>query len=282
MSSLGEILNRDFPLLERKRDRLILVVVCLVFSVLFLNIFVPFNINQWIGAKGFAKFIKLSAFGALGAGWLLISQLGLRPLFKIHKFTIKGFLLWFAMETLVLAFLLEYYQGSLSPVSFRFYNDLIFSTLKLALPSIMIPYTLSLLIAGVLYHRDQLKLLQEEVKEDDEQPTLLHFKDERGELRFSIKRSEVLFLESADNYVAVHYLEDGEVRKNLLRNTMKRMETEFEGTTFKRCHRSFIVNISNVKMAQKQGSKYELKLESCDQLIPVSRKFIPDFESILA
>ena len=50
---------------------------------------------------------------------------------------------------------------------------------------------------------------------------MITFRDETEKLRFSIKSDDILFVESTDNYVTVHTLEKGKIKKIMLRNTMK-------------------------------------------------------------
>lgn len=53
---------------------------------------------------------------------------------------------------------------------------------------------------------------------------------------------DLLYLESMQNYVAVHYLKEEKATKEIVRNTMKEMENQLQDTPMFRCHRSFIVN----------------------------------------
>ena len=79
----------------------------------------------------------------------------------------------------------------------------------------------------------------EEMKGDTGGRVLLLF-GMKGELCLSIKHSNLLYIESADNYVQIWYLNKGVVTKFMLRNTLKAMEETFEGTNVLRCHRSYM------------------------------------------
>lgn len=55
--------------------------------------------------------------------------------------------------------------------------------------------------------------------------------------------NEIYWIESEGNYVKIHFNE----KHFLLRETMKKMETKLDPTLFLRIHRSYIVNINQIK-----------------------------------
>ena len=104
---------------------------------------------------------------------------------------------------------------------------------------------------------------------------MIPFYDEKGVLKFSIKKENLLYLESAENYVSICYLNKGKVSKYLLRDTLKKIEENFSGTEIIRCHRSYMVNFEKVKVIKKD--KYGLKLEFDNPSvidIPVSKTYV--------
>jgi len=54
----------------------------------------------------------------------------------------------------------------------------------------------------------------------------------------------LLYMESVGNYVNVTTNKDGELTRNLIRNTLKSMELDSQNSHIRRCHRSYIVNLS--------------------------------------
>ncbi len=91
-------LNNRFSLLDKKADRYLLIVVVFVFSVVFLNIFQPFNIARWYSDSGFIQFLRLSSYGFVIGIVFLFTQFPLRKIFKVENFKIKSYLLWLAIE----------------------------------------------------------------------------------------------------------------------------------------------------------------------------------------
>ena len=80
---------------------------------------------------------------------------------------------------------------------------------------------------------------------------MIPFYDDKGILKFSIKKENLLYLESAENYVNICYLNKGKISKYLLRDTLKKIEESFAGTEIIRCHRSYMVNFEKVKVIRK-------------------------------
>ncbi|MCK7538162.1 MAG: LytTR family transcriptional regulator [Marinilabiliales bacterium] len=72
---------------------------------------------------------------------------------------------------------------------------------------------------------------------------MIPLRDEKGVLRLSLKRSDILYLQGSDNYVTVWYQAQNKITKFMLRNTLRTMEDELEQEAVIRCHRSYLVNI---------------------------------------
>ncbi|WP_051538402.1 LytTR family DNA-binding domain-containing protein [Prolixibacter bellariivorans] len=95
-------------------------------------------------------------------------------------------------------------------------------------------------------------------------------------MRLSLKKSDLLFLEASENYVLVHYRVRNEVKQYLLRNSLKKLENEMKPHHILRCHRSYMVNIGQVKMMQKGKKGLELHLSVPENVvIQVSKTYEP-------
>ena len=86
--------------------------------------------------------------------------------------------------------------------------------------------------------------------------------------------SNILYIESADNYVEIYYLKKGKVSHFMLRNTLKLIEELYGSSVIMRCHRSYMVNIKNVKVLRKDkdGLLLELDIDGVPD-IPVSKSY---------
>ncbi len=111
----------------------------------------------------------------------------------------------------------------------------------------------------------------------------LKFYDNRHQLKFITEASSVLFIESNENYIVVHYLENGIEKRFQLRNTLKNLEPLCEQAGFARAHRCFIVNPKHVKSIRKDSSGMffaDLGIEREDG-IPISKKYYGSIAAML-
>ncbi len=90
-----------------------------------------------------------------------------------------------------------------------------------------------------------------------------------------IQVSEIVFVKSADNYVEVGFHKDNEVKKKMIRNTLRNIEKQLdEFNNFVRTHRSCIVNIQYIDKLNKNFNTYWLTLNNTHETIPVSRQYL--------
>jgi DNA-binding LytR/AlgR family response regulator len=124
--------------------------------------------------------------------------------------------------------------------------------------------------------RDKQRQLIElsEMPDPAEKTAMVPLRDEKGTLRLSLKRSDLLYLQGSDNYVTVWYLTRDRLSKYLLRNTLKKMEDDLMRDSIIRCHRSYLVNIERVKLIRRENEGLMLELDTASSVsIPVSRTY---------
>jgi DNA-binding LytR/AlgR family response regulator len=78
------------------------------------------------------------------------------------------------------------------------------------------------------------------------------FYDEKGDLKLVVQPEMLFYLESADNYVIIHYMNSGKMEKIIIRNTLKNIEWRLQDTNVVRCHRSYLVNLNNVQLIRRK------------------------------
>ena len=99
------------------------------------------------------------------------------------------------------------------------------------------------------------------------------FFDRGGKLVFSTRKENVLYIEAADNYTNIHYLNDDKEDTFILHNSMKQIEGSALYPYMLRCHRGFMVNVLKVKLLRRDKDGLLLELSSCQRPIPVSRTY---------
>jgi DNA-binding LytR/AlgR family response regulator len=157
----------------------------------------------------------------------------------------------------------------------RMFTDLVkLSAWKTALV-LLLPYSVMWLYFSWRDKKEQIERMDEIQSFSGNVQEMIPFYDNKSLLKFSVKKENLLYLESAENYVTICYLNKGKISKYLLRDTLKKMEETFSGTEIIRCHRSYIVNFENVKVIRKDKDGLKLELESPSVIdIPVSKTYV--------
>jgi len=272
---IKDFLNQPFHLLDRKQNRWLLIITIGIYTILFMNLYLPFNVNNWYKSDTVPTFILLSGFGLIGMIVLMISQLGIREVLKIKVVKMYGIILWFLVELLLLTITMFFIYGNTDLKGVQLMNEL-FLTFKYTILVLIIPY------AGVLFY---LHTTQKGENIDtllSASNHLVNILDENGELHMAIDLEQLLFIKSADNYVAVYFKKDDKVRKELVRTTLKRLETELDEYPIRRCHRSYMVNINNISVSMKSNQGLSLGLKNySDEVIPVSKNYKAFFTRLI-
>ena len=97
---------------------------------------------------------------------------------------------------------------------------------------------------------------------------------ENGKEMIRISSNQLLFIESADNYVEIYYQQEQRVEKKLLRTTLSKVTEVIDAPSVIRCHRSFIVNLQHVIHAAGNARGLSLEVSGISQKVPVSRRYV--------
>ena len=158
------------------------------------------------------------------------------------------------------------------PSSFDVTND--FSAVTYPSFEARMEYTL-------LQSKSKLKELKKVDKKVVLSSEMINFKDEKGNIKLTFPLKDIIYLESTDNYVYLHYNTTGGLKKEILRNSLKKLENDFKDLPLKRCHRSYMVNLENLNLIKRSGQKVNIKLNHCLELIPVSRSYYQEFKNYI-
>lgn len=110
------------------------------------------------------------------------------------------------------------------------------------------------------------------IRENSGARDLIQFTGENQHELLQLNASQVLYLEAADNYVRIFYVEEGTLKSQLLRSTLKNMEAQLAAhPQFFRCHRTYIVNLHHITHVSGNAQGYKLELKHTAQTVPVSR-----------
>ena len=120
-------------------------------------------------------------------------------------------------------------------------------------------------------------IIQEPVKKSDTAYSLksIEFVSENNTENLHLLISDVTLIKSADNYVEIEFMENKQLRKKLIRNTLKNIEQQLKPyPNFIRCHRMCIVNILYIEKLNRKFNNYWLTIKGSEDAIPVSRQYL--------
>ncbi|MDD2292817.1 MAG: LytTR family DNA-binding domain-containing protein [Bacteroidales bacterium] len=274
---IHEFLNKKLPAYLCSKSRIIsLVVFTAVFALVFIMAYNPFDAKEWYNVSEFMYYVYLSLLILVGVLVVAISRVIMYYYAKKHTLHYWSFGVWILAEILAMAAIYTSLSLIVEPNPTGGLLQVMKNSIRNTTLVLLIPYAISLLYFSMQEKNAMLKRLKaiQDYEYDHPQPATFSFYDERGEMRLSIKRDNLLYLESADNYVYVWYLNKGKVTKFLLRNTLKVMEDFMAGTNVLRCHRSYMVNFDQVSIIRRdKGLIYiEFGIEDVGD-IPVSKTY---------
>ncbi len=99
--------------------------------------------------------------------------------------------------------------------------------------------------------------------------------------KLKVNIDELLYISASSNYIEVYWEENGEFKKKLLRNTLKKIQNLFSGhDEFFRCHRSSLVNLKKIETITGNSQGYKLKFPN-EAYINVSRTKSKELKELL-
>ena len=207
---------------------------------------------------------------AIGA----VSRLIMGYYTKRNRLTYLGYIIWILSEIVAMATLFTLFSlftDIAKPLPELFRNSFINTVLI-----VFIPYTLSYILFVLRDKIHQLRALRKQIEANETvlQKAYIQILDEKDEIRLSIKRENLVLIESADNYVCVYYINGDKTKKTMVRNTLARVAEHLKGTSVVRCHRSYMINLEHAKVMHrdKEGVFIELGIEGVPD-VPISRTY---------
>src|SRR5690554_5893126 len=252
-----------------------------LFALLFINLFQPFGSRNWYPGVSEIKYFAFSSLIILtGMLVVVISRVILTAYSKKRDVLYWQYMLWIGCEIVAMAVFYTLFtkffpkDGIERDISEIFRQSLTNTALVL-----LLPYSISWLYFSWKEKSKLLEHIEQEKGIDTRSKTLVTFPDEKGDLKISIMLDNLLYIESADNYATIYYMNKSRQSRFLLRNSLKWMEENLaKETPLTRCHRSYIVNLDKVKILKKVkgGIVLELDAENTPD-IPVSKTYYESF-----
>jgi hypothetical protein len=262
------------PYLNEKQNIIRLILFTSLFALVFINAYSPFGADRWYNLTRFEFFTYSSLTILLGVLVVVISRILMYHVCKRHTINIWQYLLWIFAEIFSMALAYGLFE-KLFLKDARMFTELVKNSSRNTALVLLLPYSVLWLYFSWRDKKEQIERLADNPSSSENSRNMIPFYDDKGILRFSIKKENLLYLESAENYVNICYLNKGKVSKYLLRDTLKKIEENFSGTEIVRCHRSYMVNFEKVKVIRKDKDGLKLEFDNPSVIdIPVSKTYV--------
>ncbi|AWW00039.1 LytR/AlgR family response regulator transcription factor [Arcticibacterium luteifluviistationis] len=273
MKAIINILYQKAPYLDSTRNKLFHIGFLSIFTAIFLSVYSPFNMSEWGGS--ILGYVLIGTFVSFTSQFLLRYLLGLKHLRLYQLIFLAGFELTLITLLLYLIYGVEYLT-----IGKKIGEFLV--TLKFVCLILMGPYLLSVwFLAG-----RQKPVLSNELSVNNDlgkNPALLSIKSDTNKVLLAIRYDQILLLKSSGNYVDIYYLKGEKVTKELVRISLKELESIIQNTGILRIHRSYLVNKHMISSFKKTRKGYDLIIKHIpEDAVPVSSGYKESFEEALA
>lgn len=249
-----------------------------LFAMIFLNLYIPFSDTAWFRLGNSVFFLFTTGFISISILFLIISRVLMYKTRRLFDMTWLQYVLWCVCEVLVICLFytfvtVDVVRPSELPPLRVFLKSLLYTSMAL-----LIPYSMSAMYFMISEKERTIRLMncavaaREAAQETPDQDgavaakpaadSLISLFDNSGNLKLSVRSSDLYYIESDDNYIKVWYDGmDGALKTYMLRCRLKTVEESFRGTSLVRCNRKYIVNADRVKTLRKEPEGYFLYLD---------------------
>ena len=264
MATVSKIFNRLVP-------QVLHMIVLPIFFFVFMLIYRPFGVSNYLGSEWFA--VHLTMFSCI----ILLSVIVTRIVYYYLKLQINYTLYacWCLGEALFAAFMGALYLWLViypeSP-----YIEIVSTAFKFNALVLSIPYTI-IALAMVIYEYKNAAISQEDSLKR------IRFYDSKHNLKIVLTPDSILYIAADVNYITITYTDNGKEKEYSLRASMKSIDELCQDNGLVRCHRSYYINPSFVKVLRKdkEGVIFA-EMESTSNIrIPVSKTYYNHLSELL-
>jgi len=277
-----ELINDYFESMESK-DKLLLLVLSIIYFFLFFIIFKPTGITHINSQNVFFSFKNilpgLLSIIIIPISYLLVFRNKINWFKKNTNIVTKMILfamLFFLFVTSGIYFNITHFQFIVLS------SQEILLILMVVLASIILPFFLSLtIIDNYILKRMAIKAIQltNEIKSINVNNEYIPdndvtFSTTKTKERFTVNISKLIAIQAQGNYCKFYFIEEQNIKSTMLLITIKSTEELLMfDPRFIRCHKSHIVNINYIDFISGNSRGYQIAVKKLDFKIPASRGY---------
>ncbi len=265
-----------------RANQIFMVLFVPFFALIFINLYRPLDFDRiddsFLRAFDISREARVQLIALMMVlGGMIIAALSrfLMGLYtKRYTMTYIGYIVWIFGELLTMATTLT--LATLLTDTTKNITELFRNSFVKTFLVVFIPYALCYIYFIWQENVRELRALRKQIERDETvlQKAYVQILDEKGEMRLSIRRENLVSIESADNYVCIYYLNGDKIKKSMVRNTLSRVAEHLSGSRIVRCHRSYMINLDHAKVLHrdKEGIFIEVGIDGVPD-IPISRTY---------
>ena len=271
-------LSKPFPFIESNKFRIIIPLLFGLFIYLFLILFQPFGIKDIDNSKQ----LIVIGYGLITLLIMLVNFLGFPALFKaqfkFEDWNILKELLFIIWNILIISICNWKYNLIVNDGTLLEHSLFSFVAITISVGIFPIVF-LVFFTERNLYKKnnENAKILSsgiETYKKQVSKNNIVTISSDTQKDSFRGEISAIIYVASEGNYSQIFFRDNNSVEKKLIRVSMKNIEEQIEQfNTLVRCHRSYFVNIQNVKNVIGNARSSYINLHDIDFQVPVSRNF---------
>lgn len=278
MDKINNWLNRSFPFMGNRAQKVWISFAFATFVYLFLLLFQPFGIsdvnkNIYIYLLGFF-FITLVVM----IFFMILLPYIFPKIFDTEKWIIKKSIILNSSIILIISILNWSYNNQI--VDSETLKHTLFQFVLITLAVGVFPSVFMVMIAEMylkVKHQEIAVAFEDSIKHFNhlQSSKEILIKSDSGQIGISINAKDLICIKAEGNYVKVfNYNINGIMEHQLYRDTLTRIIKEsISLENIQRCHRSFIVNFEKVEKVTGNARNYNLHFKDLDFSIPLSRNF---------
>ena len=238
----------------------------------------PFHLDDFMQVTQDQLSFRAAIMASIEIVVVLISRLSMLLVRSKHQINYTGFVIWELMEGLSITMFCTLFVWLMDKRVMP-YTELLPKMFVITFTILLFPYFIVALFSELKDRdnsiaRNRIIIERYATGQIGREDSTLPFLDDKKALKLAVTANAILYVEAADNYVNIFYLNNDKLVRFPLRNSMRGIEQICESNNIVRCHRSYYVNLRKVRAIQKdkEGLFVELTYPAAPH-IPVSSTF---------
>lgn len=238
----------------------------------------PFHLDIFMDVTQGQLAFRAAIMASIELVVALISRLSMLLVRSKHQINYTSFVIWELLEGVAITMFCALFIWLIDKRT-MLYVELLPKMFLVTCSILVFPYVIVALISELKDRENRIakdmvtieKYASGQIGRED---STLPFMDDNKTLKLAVTAASILYIEAADNYVTICYLNNDKLVRFPLRNSMRALEQICESNNIVRCHRSYYVNLRKVRAIQKsrEGLFAELNYPAAPR-IPVSTTY---------